>query len=216
MLSTLNTLVIIPVLLGLFNFVIGTEIPVGAIREGSRLLHQNGKLERAFLKEANEVHGIQIKGWTWFDSTGTLHNSELAEDYPFGDIVLPEGSTVFFKDDVIDYVWLAHDMNINGLPVDGGGKIETSFYPDGQLRSCLLHDSIKLQGVMVRGGLFTPVKFDEDGNLSYCTLAGDYRRGGTTWFAGTEVWLDPNGKVIQSFRPNMFARWGRGLVDALW
>lgn len=209
------SLVIIPVLIALCNLLFATELPEEAIREGSRLLHNNGKLERAYLVEPVEINGIEFEGWSWFDSTGSLNHSDLAEDHPLGEIILPKGSTVFFNSDIIEHVWLEHDMDIDGLPVDGGGKIDTGFHPDGSLRFCFLRKSLPVQGVMARGGTMTPVEFDENGKLTCCTLAADYENNGTVWHAGTEIWLNEDGSVRQSYRPSWFARMGRCLLDVV-
>lgn len=211
----LHTFVLVPVLVALSNLLFSSEIPESAIRESSRLLYENGETKRVYLQEPVDLDGVRFEGWTWFDSTGSLRHSELAEDLPFGDIVLPEGSTVFYEDGDIVKAWLAHDMDIDGLPIDGGGKIDTGFHPNKQLRVCFLRESWEIQGVIVKGGALTPVQFDEDGHLVNCTLAEDYLHDGSLWRAGTEVWLNPDGSVKQSYRPGWFARMGRGLLDVV-
>jgi hypothetical protein len=215
MLFTLCSLPIIPVLLGLFNLIVSTDIPADVIREGSRRLHDNGRLERAYIDEPVEINGIEFEGWTWFDSTGTLKQSELSEDFPFGEIILPKGSLIHFKNDIIDHVNLAHDMDIDGIPIDGGKKINTGFHPNKQLRSCYLREATEIQGVVVKGGVMSTVIFDEDGNLVNCTLAQDYTHNGSLWPAGTEIWLKPDGSVIQSHRPGWLSRMGRSMIEVV-
>lgn len=209
----LHSYVIIPVFAFLSNLFFAGDIPDDAIREGSRILQESGRMERVYLNEPSDIDGVRFQGWTWFDSSGALSHSVLAEDLPFGEIILPAGSTVFYKDGVIDRVWLAHDMEIYGLPINGGGKVETGFYPNGHLKFCCLAESHEIDGVLVKGGTLTPVYFTEDGGLFRCTLAAPYEVGDESWPGGTEVWLNPDGSVKQSYRPGLFTRMGKELLD---
>ncbi len=191
-------------------------IPDESIRAGSERYHANGLIERVYLKTPLEINGVLWKGWTWLDDHGLLRHSVLAHAHTFSEITLPEGTTVFFENgSELDFAYLAHDMTIQDLPIDGGGKTETGFFPDGRLRYCFLTDHVTIQGIPCRGGAFTVVRFDENGKLIQCTLKEDHLIDGTVYPVGSEIWFNADGSLQRVKEYGWFARAGRDLLDLI-
>jgi hypothetical protein len=97
----------------------------------------------------------------------------------------------------------SQDIDIQGHTCRGGGLlgggaegIQTSFYPDGSLKSFFLPENTTLQGIPCRASIFTPVQLYENGQLKSCLLSAILERNGHTYPAGTHLQLDESGQVI--------------------
>lgn len=195
----------------------GIQLPAHALRESATRYHDNGAIERAYLTDPLPIQGRVYKGWCWFDDDGFLHQGVLAEATPLGERMLPAGSTLLLDADRPDRItaWLAHNMTLDGLPVDGGGKIETGFYADGRLRFVVLRHDTVIQTIPCEGGVMTPVEFDPYGRLVRCTLQRSTEIGGVEFAAGTEVWVDLEGNVVRSVPHGWWERLGRDVMDLI-
>lgn len=168
---------------------------------GSSLEHDaNGVLRKGRLRSDSEIQGIACRGWVHFDEQGELAQCKLAEDRAFqGGLVVPEDSTVFLNPDAtLDYAWLARSMEIEGVPCRGGGKMSTSFHPNGRVRTTFLSREAVFDGFRCSDSVMEPTTFRPDGSLAACTLAEAVTVDGTEWKRGTEVAIDADGGVTRA------------------
>ncbi|MBD3165942.1 hypothetical protein GF324_05050 [bacterium] len=190
------------------------NLPAEACRKGTERYHDNGMLKRVYLKETVVLDSLPCSGWTWFFENRRLRQTVLSTSHTFGSVTVPEGSTVFLdKKGFLLRSWLDHDMTIEGIPVDGGGKMDTGFHRNGSLRVAFLAESMEIQGIPCRAGKLTPVYFDSTGTLIQCTLKQSYSIDGMMYKAGTTLYMDPDGTVQAADTPSWLRRAGRDLFD---
>ena len=217
MATALHILVIsVGLLFGSTSLISHVGVPLDAIRPGSErtVLDSLGVRNGMYLERPVELHDVFWDGWIWMDDNGNVLQGRLAQKLPVGEIVLPIGTTVFLYEDCsVKKAWLPRDMSIDGIPVKGGFKIETGFWPNGRLRFCFLDDDQHINGFPCHASTLSIVRFDSTGNLLQCTLEGDYLYDQSLFRAGTELWLSSEGDVLKYHRPGWFSRMGRALLE---
>jgi hypothetical protein len=164
-----------------------------------------GGLTRGRLLEAREIEGWPAIGWVMWEG-GRLETFDLAEEFtPPGwspGRSLPAGTRVSLvaggvSPGTVDFVFLPHEMTLEGLPVAGGaGKIMCGFYPDGSPRFVFLSKDTQVQGLPVESSLFTPLRFHPNGKVESCPLAKPIERDGRKVSAGSVVHFDEAGKLV--------------------
>ena len=166
---------------------------------------EDGSLDRGRLLEARDLE--DVTGHTW-PATGWVHYHEgrldsfdLDRDHlPPGwspGRELPAGTRVALEEDgSVRFVFLPADATLDGVPVNGGGKVMTGFHADGALRYAFLSHDTELDGIPCEASLFHSAHLHPNGRLARARLSRDFEYAGSSFTKGDEIRLDEEGQVV--------------------
>lgn len=166
---------------------------------GSEDYFKDGSLSHCLLTEPVILNGIVCRDWLHMDSHGSLRQCVIDRPFPFSGVSIPAGSTVFFnpmKPGIIELIMFSEEVTINGIHIRGKMKVTTSFYENGQIKSCFLAGDQMIHGIPCSESLFHPVSFYADGGLKQCTLSEHAEINGNHFLKGQTIQFDENEKVI--------------------
>lgn len=164
-------------------------------RSGTILRHENGTLRRGKLLEATEFQGLPCRSWLWWHDDGKLESAELARNFTYQGHDFPEGARLFLDREArLVHAWLGSDRVVDGRLCRGGGKIDVSFHPNGNVKEFFPPEDVVIEGVPCEASPFHPVALHPDGRLRRCKLASDWSVDGRTFEKGSLLELDERGR----------------------
>lgn len=160
--------------------------------------YPNGNLKRCKLTKPTAVKSFTCNSWIHFFEDGHVNMYRTEVDISTNDYIIPSQSTVFMSQTephYIKHIWLSKNTEIQGHKCRGKGKISTSFYPNGSIKSMYIDSDRYIQNHPCKGGLFTNIMFFSDGQLKSYTLSKDTFYQNTTIEKNSRILLDRKGKM---------------------
>jgi hypothetical protein len=132
-------------------------------------------------------------------ANGRLESCAIAGDIDWFGHRLPAGTWIFqHPDGAPRQAYLSRDTPLQGHRCrgTGWGGWQTTFHPNGALRTCWLAEGEVIDGVPCQRATFrgesrgtTSTVFREDGSLLSCRAAADFTRAGRNFLKGERVEL---------------------------
>jgi hypothetical protein len=141
-------------------------------------------------------------GTTSYVAKTGLTSCRVSRETAFGEVRVPEGSTISLREDKPAFTFLSRDTRIDGYTCRGGGHDwSTAFYPSGELKVCWLASDQEVQGVpCMRASFFHDVFggtvgafFYKNGKLRTCKVSRSANIQGRDFGRGEHIFLDANG-----------------------
>jgi hypothetical protein len=156
--------------------------------------------------EVIEVGGISYREGVQYYSGGQIEAGLLAKVDSLMGHELPTGSTIaWHPNGNSKFVFLSKNYEIDGILCRGHGHdYMTSFYPNGQLRTCWPAEDVVVQSVPCRKvitffDLFTGsagIRFHRNGQLQKAKLSDSLTVQGVHFAAGDHIEFDENGSLV--------------------
>ena len=171
-------------------------VPADAYDPDTVRFHKNGVISKCKLLKWMEIQGYPCCRWVRFFPDGRVARFQAQRDIVISGVSVPAKSDIFLDENGVFYKgWFDGELDIDGIPVDGGcGKLETTFYRDGTIKSCFLYKTAEIDGVPCKASVFHPVEFFENGRLKRCTLARSVTRNGRVYKKGELIVIDETGR----------------------
>ena len=168
------------------------------------------KLTRQRLTAVTEIQNYPCAAdYAWFFADSKLAECKVAREIAFGEITVPRGSWINLSHDGDpEFVFLAHDTNVNGYLCKGGGLLgptegaSTALYPSGKLKTCWLANDTVVDSVPCAHASFwsdalggnSGTFFHENGKLKSCQLAREFTLGDRVFHRSDHIFLDAAGR----------------------
>ncbi len=169
--------------------------------------HPGGTLRSCTLASDVVVQGLELPAGSKVDllPSGRLTDFRLGREATIANARLPAGATAgVTPDGRIRYVFLPHDMEIQGHFCRGGGHDwMTTFHPDGSLDLCWLAQDEAIRGIPcvkttfvgeLTGGT-ARTRLRPDGTLASCRLSRAVMIAGQSFREGERVAVGSDGTI---------------------